>query len=83
MMWWKQFVFAAIVGIGWTGVLLEFVRPGWVVPGAVGGVALVYGLSRLLPGHGWFAIGISTPFFAIAAWMIAIGLRARRNKRAL
>jgi len=80
---WNVAIYAALLALGWMGVLVEFVRPGWVVPGVVGGVALLYGLSRMLPEHVGLAIGVSAPFVLTAAWMLAIGLRARRNKRAL
>lgn len=77
------YIIAALIAIGWIGLLVEFVRPGWVAPGVVGAVALLFGFSRLLPEHAVLAIGVSAPFLATAAWMIAIGLRARKNKRAL
>ena len=80
---WNVAIYAALVAMGWIGVLTEFVRPGLVVPGVVGAVALLYGLSRMLPGHARLALGVSAPFIVTAAWMLAIGLRARRNKRAL
>src|ERR1022692_2887944 len=79
----SPFFLAALVAVGWLGVLTEFVRPGWVAPGVAGGVALLYGLSRLLPEHVGWAIGVSAPFVLTAGWMLGIGLRARRNKRAL
>jgi membrane-bound ClpP family serine protease len=75
--------YAIFVGIGWGGVLLECVRPGWVVPGAAGAVLLVYGCSRLLPQHAMLAAAVSAPFIVLAAWMFSIGLKARRNKRTL
>jgi membrane-bound ClpP family serine protease len=75
--------YAVLIAMGWAGVLVEFVRPGWVAPGVVGGVALIYGLSRLLPEHAMVALAVSAPFVATAGWMLRIGLRARRNKRAL
>jgi len=75
--------FALLIGIGWTSLLLEFVRPGWVIPGVAGAVLLLAGFSRLLPEHAGLAIAVSAPFLAIAAWMLMVGLRARRNKRML
>ena len=80
---WNVAIYAALIAMGWIGVLVEFVRPGWVLPGVVGGVALLYGLSRMLPEHGWLVVGVSAPFIVTAAWMIGMGWRARRNKRAL
>lgn len=76
-------VFALLVSIGWIGVLVEFVRPGWVIPGVAGGVALIVGFTRLWPGQAVLAMAVSAPFLLVAAWMISIGLRARRNKRTL
>ena len=75
--------FALLIGIGWTSVLLEFVRPGWVIPGVAGAVLLVFAFSRLLPDHAALTMMVSAPFLAIAAWMLAMALRARRNKRTL
>ncbi len=83
MNWWSLAIYASLVAIGWAGVLVEFVRPGWVIPGAAGGVALVFGLFRLFPEHVLLAAGVSAPFLAIAVWMLSIGLQARRNKRTL
>lgn len=75
--------YAIFVGIGWGGVLLECIRPGWVAPGVVGAVLLVYGYWRLLPQHAMLAALVSAPFIVLAAWMFSIGVKARRNKRAL
>lgn len=63
--------------------LVECVRPGWVVPGVAGAVLFIYAASRLLPEHATLAVTVSAPFVVIAALMFAIGLRARRNKRTL
>ena len=54
--------YAIFVGVGWGGVLLECIRPGWVAPGVVGAVLLVYGYARLLPRHAMLAALISAPF---------------------
>ena len=72
-----------LISIGWIGVLIEFVRPGWVVPGVSGGVLLMAGLSRTLPEHPGIAIAASAPFVAAAFWLLAIAWKARRNKRSL
>ena len=74
---------AIFIGIGWSAVLIEFVRPGWVVPGVVGAVLLVYGYSRMLPQHLVLALAVSAPFLALASWIFTIGMKARRNKRIL
>jgi membrane-bound ClpP family serine protease len=74
---------AALIAAGWMGILVEFVRPGWVVPGVAGGVLLLVGLSRTLPSHPGIAITASVPFVLIAFALLAIACKARRNKRAL
>jgi membrane-bound ClpP family serine protease len=78
-----ELICAVCIAAGWIGILLEFVRPGWVVPGVAGAVMLLFGLSRMLPEHATLALMVSAPFLATAAWMLAVGRRARRNKRAL
>ncbi|HEV2198561.1 MAG TPA: hypothetical protein VGR73_01975 [Bryobacteraceae bacterium] len=80
---WSVIFTGAFIAVGWSGVLLEFVRPGWVLPGAAGGVLLVYGLTRSLPQRPDVAVLSSAPFLIVAVWMLGIARRARRNKRAL
>jgi membrane-bound ClpP family serine protease len=80
---WSVVFIGVFIVAGWSGVLVEFVRPGWVLPGAAGGVLLIYGLARALPDHPAIAILSSAPFLLLASWMLAIARRARRNKRAL
>lgn len=79
----SEYFIAAVVAIGWIGVLIEFVRPGWVVPGVAGAVLLIFGLSRMLPQHAALAMMVSAPFLVTAAWMFAVGRKARRNKGVL
>ena len=76
-------MWAVFIGIGWIGVLIECVRPGWVVPGVAGAVLLIFGLSRILPEHPAIAMAVSAPFLVTSGWMLVVGLRARRNKRVL
>jgi hypothetical protein len=48
---------------------IEFVRPGWVVPGVVGGVAAIWGLARL------WAIGLNwepAAMFLVGALLLAV-----------
>ena len=78
-----EFIGAAFIAAGWVGVLIEFVRPGWVVPGVTGGVLLLAGLSRMLPEHPGVAIAASGPFLVGACWLLWIAWKARRNKRAV
>jgi hypothetical protein len=80
---WSIVFIGVFIVAGWSGVLVEFVRPGWVLPGAAGGVLLVYGLARVLPEHPDVAVLLSAPFLILALWMLGIARRARRNKRAL
>ena len=77
------FVGSVFIIAGWIGILIEFVRPGWVVPGVTGGVLLLVGLSRMLPEHPRAAIAASVPFLLAALCLVAIAWKARRNKRAL
>ena len=71
------------IAAGWMGVLVEFLRPGWVLPGVMGGVLLLLGLSRSLHAHPGIAIAASAPFLVAGSWLLAIAWKARRNKRAL
>jgi len=80
---WSIVFIGVFIAAGWSGVLMEFIRPGWVLPGVAGGVLLVYGLARALPAHPDVAVLSSAPFLIVALWMLAIAHRARRNKRAL
>jgi membrane-bound ClpP family serine protease len=74
---------SVFVVAGWIGVLIEFVRPGWVVPGVTGGVLLLVGLSRMPPEHPRVAIAASIPFLLAALCLLALAWKASRNKRAL
>ena len=78
-----EFIETVFIAAGWIGILLEFLRPGWVLPGAAGGVLLLVGLSRTLPEHPAIAMAVSGPFLLAASWLLVIAWRARRNKRAL
>lgn len=69
--------------LGWTGILWEFVRPGGVIPGAAGGVLLLFGLSRMLPAHPGIALATNIPFIVVASWLLTIAWKARKNKRSL
>jgi membrane-bound ClpP family serine protease len=74
---------AVFIAAGSVGVLIEFIRPGWVVPGVAGAVLLLFGLSRTLPRHPALAIAASVPFLLASSWLLAIAWKARRNKRTL
>lgn len=77
------FIAPLALAAGWIGVLVEFLRPGWVIPGVLGGVLLLAGLSRMLPSNPGTAAVVSLPFLFAAAWLLRIAWRARRNKWAL
>ena len=77
------FVASVFIAAGWLGILMEFLRPGWVIPGVAGGVFLLVGLARILPEHPGIAIAASVPFLLAAWWLLGIAWKARKNKRTL
>jgi len=76
-------VAAAVLALGWAGVVAEFLFPAKVIPGALGGVLAMLGLWALLPGHAGLALAIAAPCVAVTAGLLAIAARARRNKTAI
>ncbi len=76
-------VAAAILAVGWAGIVGEFLFPTKVIPGALGGLLALLGLWALLPDHPGVAIGVALPCAAATAVLLAIAVRARRNKTAL
>jgi membrane-bound ClpP family serine protease len=74
-----------IAALGLLGVYAELCRPGRVIPGIAGGIALLTGLASLTktgPPSPLWATAVLLPLLAITAWLARIALRARRNKRA-
>ncbi len=71
------------VATGWIGVIVEFLRPGLVLPGVAGAVLLAVGYAKLIPQNAGAAVGITLPFLAIGLWLLLVARKARRNKRAL
>ena len=67
---------------GLCGIYAEFIRPGSVVPAAVGGVLLMLGLAGMMRGPVDFGavIVIGTPLLILTLALLAIAWRARRNK---
>ena len=73
-------VLLAVAGL--CGVYAEFIWPGRVIPGAVGGVLLMLGVAGMMKGP--VDIGavvlLGTPFALLTITLLAIAWRARRNK---
>jgi membrane-bound ClpP family serine protease len=72
-----------LVCAGVLGIYVELWRLGWVVPGVVGGVAVLVGLASLWNGAGWATWGwwAVVPVVGVGAWMGRIAVRARAGKR--
>jgi membrane-bound ClpP family serine protease len=75
----------SLMGAGILAIYIEFCRPGRVVPGIAGGVAVLVGLASVLnsatkPSPTWVAI-VATPVICIGLWLLSIAIRARSNKR--
>jgi membrane-bound ClpP family serine protease len=73
-------VAAAAFALGWAGIVAEFLFPGKVLPGALGGVLAVLGLWALLPDHIGLAFAVTVPCSAVTVVLLAIAARAHRNK---
>jgi membrane-bound ClpP family serine protease len=69
-----------LLAAGWAGIILEFLRPGLGIPAAVGGVLVLFSLSRLWPEHVTTIVMVSVPFAIACVWLLGIAIRARRNK---
>ena len=75
-------VAALALALGWLGIVVEFLFPAKVIPGALGGVLAMLGLWALLPGHPGVVITVAAPCAVVTAVLLIIALRARRNKTA-
>jgi membrane-bound ClpP family serine protease len=71
---------AMVLALGLAGIIAEFVWPGKVIPGALGGLLTLVALWSLWPKHTWVVAGVAAPFVAVAVVLLRIGIRARRNK---
>jgi hypothetical protein len=71
---------------GVLGIYVELMRPGKVVPGIAGGVALLVGIASLvrsgMPGAG-FTVGLLVPLACISLYLLRIAIIARREKTRL
>ena len=73
-------VAATALALGWAGIVGEFLFPAKVIPGALGGVLAILGLWALLPDHVGLALAVAAPCAGVTAVVLAIAVRARRNK---
>ena len=71
---------AVVLACGLAGIIAEFLLPARVLPAALGGVLAVLGVWGLWPEHWRVAVMVLIPFAAIAAVLLKVAWRARRNK---
>lgn len=65
-------------------IYVEFIFPGRVIPGVIGGLLAMLGLSRLSTHVHWYvAIATLVPFAIITFLLFSIAIRARAHKRAI
>ena len=74
-----------MAAIGLVGVVYEFTAPGWILPGAVGGVLLSVGAYRLFTNtpvqlRAVTAMSVSIPAVLLAGLLIYIAVRGNANK---
>ena len=71
-----------LVAAGLCGVYAEFIWPGKVIPGAMGGVLLMLGIAGLIRGPLDLRaiVLLGTPLGLLTVALLAIAWRARRNK---
>ena len=70
------------IAAGLLGIYAEMLRPGKAVPGAIGGVLLILGIAgiartRVDPQA---LLWVGGPLAVLTAVLLAIAIRARRNK---
>ena len=73
---------AALLALGWAGIAAEFLQPGKVLPGAVGGVLSLLGLWSLLPAHAGLAAVVAAPLVSVTLGLFTLGWRVRKQKLA-
>ena len=71
-----------LVVAGLCGIYAEFIWPGKVIPGAVGGVVLMLGIAGMIKGPVDLraVVLLGTPFALLTSALLSIAWRARRNK---
>ena len=72
---------ALVLGLGLLGIIAEFLLPGRVVPGVLGGLLAVLALWSLFPDHAAVIVAVLVPMGAVAWILLKIAARARWNKR--
>jgi len=76
-----------LIALGTLAIYAELCRPGRVVPGVIGGVALAVGLASIVSAPpeariSWPLFGvIMLPLGFLTMFLLKIAVRARRNKR--
>ncbi|MEQ1948817.1 MAG: hypothetical protein ABL995_16625 [Bryobacteraceae bacterium] len=71
---------AGVFIAGWIGIVLEFLFPAKVIPGALGGVLLLLSLWSLLPEHAALSVLLAAGMTLLTVPLLWIAWRARRNK---
>jgi membrane-bound ClpP family serine protease len=75
-----------LIALGTLAIYVELCRPGFVVPGVLGGIALLVGLASLVnappePRISWPLVAVLlVPLGTTTAFLLKVALRARRNK---
>ena len=75
-----------LAALGVLAIYVELCRPGRVVPGVLGGIALLVGVASLMntpssaPISWPLLTALLVPLGAISAFLLRVALRARRNK---
>ena len=70
------------IAAGLVGIYTEMLRPGKAVPGAIGGVLLILGIAGIAGTHvdPRALLWVGVPLAVLTAVLLAIAIRARRNK---
>lgn len=74
---------AALLVVGWLGIVSEFLSPGKVLPGVLGVVFAILGLWSLVPEHSGLAAMVAAPLALLTMALLRVARRARRNKASL
>lgn len=74
-----------MAAIGLVGVVFEFTAPGWILPGAVGGVLLSVGAYKLFTNPAVHlrtltVMSISVPVILASSLLIYVAVRGNANK---
>jgi membrane-bound ClpP family serine protease len=71
-----------LVAAGLCGIYAEFIWPGKVIPGALGGVLLMLGIAGMIRGPVDLraVVLLGMPLIVLTIVLLIIARRARRNK---